>query len=738
MKARGTRSARGSSGDLFRDENGFTATSMALSLLITLSLLFTAAQVYRIQSASAEVQDVADAAALSAENQVAEFMIVARFCDAIVLSLSLTGLVVTGLGIVALCTPVTAELSKALIDAGKKLISMRNAFVDRAGRALDKLQQALPYFSAACAASVAAANNGDSSGASYLGCAILVPSKGEDVKVDVGKKAEELSEDTEGEADEMREDAKRAEEASQEAEECKLRAFMRDCGDNPDYCMYERASSLAGLSGTDNPLYETVDSWSFSVALARSQRYYSARLAQEAPESSSVRDQARSALRERFYLYAVELLDGAYVYEDEDSFEAYFPRLPANTSQMRSTSLYTESVYPITEDVEQTVVVTEMDGELVEEVFEERTYYMHAWSGCPLAGSPVGYGSISQLDGGGFETCPACEFRVSSMGKVAAASTSVPNGFEYHYQALADEAEAYEKARREAQKPIDEVKRSASELFDELVEAAKETASKRIKPKPPGRYGAIAFVVNTGTTSAAGAFTSSFVPSSGTLGPRAAVAGATLVDEGSAEGRTVLNSALDNLKEGGGIAVGAAGMVLDAWSWLIVAYSNGQTTLLGAIRDGLNGLPLVGASGLGTWAADKLESAIETVGLEPAEVGSLKPVLVNSGHVAAKGDGQASGFLSVKRLVAAHPLMSTDLFSSVLTEAERTAIQQVEGMGDSFEIASIELLGEGGPVIPVTIPIPEPVKAYGIAAIQGLIGRIRSYYIEVSGVRVWE
>ena len=82
-------------GDLFVDEHGFTTTSMVLSLLITISLLFTTAQVYRVSSASAEVQDVADAASLAAENQVAEFMLVARFCDAVILSLSLTGITVT-------------------------------------------------------------------------------------------------------------------------------------------------------------------------------------------------------------------------------------------------------------------------------------------------------------------------------------------------------------------------------------------------------------------------------------------------------------------------------------------------------------------------------------------------------------------------------------------------------------------------------------------------------------------
>ena len=85
---------------------------MALALLVTLALLFSAAQVYRINAASAEVQDVADAAALAAENQVAEFMLVARVCDALILSLSLTGAMSAGLGVVCLCTPATASTSE--------------------------------------------------------------------------------------------------------------------------------------------------------------------------------------------------------------------------------------------------------------------------------------------------------------------------------------------------------------------------------------------------------------------------------------------------------------------------------------------------------------------------------------------------------------------------------------------------------------------------------------------------
>ncbi len=706
--------------DIFRDEHGVTTTGMVLSLLITLSLLFTAAQVYRINSASAEVQDVADAAALAAENQVAEFMLVARFCDAIVLSLSLTGIVATGLGIAALCTPATASLSEGLLKAGHTILSNRDTFADRASAALDKLQEALPFFAAACAAGVAQANNGDSSGADYLGIALLVPSQGEKIATDVEDGSDELLDDIDEQADEIRQKAKEAEEAAEEANRSKERAFIRDCGDNPSYCMFERAAHLAGLSGGSNPLYTSVDTWSFQVALNRAKAYYRVRLNSEAPASSSLDEQARSSLRAHFYRYVVEELGSAYVHESEDSFEANFPHVPGNTSEMRQTSLYTDAVYPIT-------------------VAESGKSVMHAWPGCPAAASSLSLGSIQQMEQGDFETCPTCGFTAASMGRVAAASSSIENGFEYHYEAVADEAAVYQEARRRADGPKKDVKNKAGGLFDKLAEVAKKAADKRIEVSPPGRYGAVAFVVNAGSTSAAGGFASGFVAFSGSLGPRAAVSAATLVDEGSDAGRTALNSALDGLKESGGIAVGAAGFVLDAWSWLLVAYSNGQEAITGAIKQGLNGLPLVGASGLGTWAADKLSSAIETIGLQPAEVGALKPVLVNSSHVAAKGEGSfASGFMSIKQRIIAHPLMSTDLFGSILTEAEQAALAQIDGLGDSVQIASIELLGEGGPAIPIAIPLPDAVKAQGAGIIQALFARVRSFYIETTGVRVWE
>lgn len=721
-------------GDVFHDEHGFTTTSMVLSLLISLSLVFTAAQVYRVNSASAEVQDVADAAALAAETQVAEFMLVARFCDAVVLSLSLTGALVTGLGIVALCIPPTASLSVKLIAMGRRVIEARNAFADRAATALNKLQKALPFFAAACAAGVAAANNDGSQGARYLAVAILVPTEGETIGLSAADRTQELLDDIDNRADDIRRRAKDAEEASEEAKRSKERAYRRDCGDNPSYCMYERAGHLAGLSGPSNPMYSSVDTWSFSVALSRAKAYYRVRLRDEGPADWSIEEQARSALRARFYRFMVEELDTAYVHETETEFRAYFPHVPNNTAEMRLTTLYTDEVYPVT------AVMPEPDPESEAEFEPEpEAWIMHAWPGCPEAAETLAYGSIQEMESGYFETCPICHFTAASLGRVAAASTSIENGFENHYEAVADEAAVYEDARRRAEVPKSEVRGSVRGLLGTLLDVLKEMAGRRIAPEPPGRHGVVAFVANVGQTPASGGFSGLLVRAGGSLGPRAAVSAATLVDEGTDEGRTVLNSALDNLREGGGFAVGAAGIVLDAWSWLIVAYADGQDAIIGAIRNGLDAIPLMSASGLGTWAADKLNAAIAEVGLQPAKVGALKPVLVNTAHVAAKGEGSfASGYLAVKQRIVAHPLMSTDLFASVLTEAERTALAQIEGLGDSVQVASIELLGGEGPSIPITIPLPDAVKAQGAGAVQGLFERLRALYVEVTGVRIWE
>lgn len=698
-----------------RDERGFTTLGTVVALLITLSLLFTAAQVQRIQAVSATVQDVADAAALAAQNEVAEFMVVVRVCDAVVLTLSLTGLAATGLGIAALCTPVTAPAAKPLMDAGRSVLNARDAFSDRAERGLALLQESLPFLSAANAALVAQANGGQG-GQSYLAVALPFPSQGEGIEGDPLVGANDLADEAQRKAGSIQSAAARAEELAGKANEVKQLAFQRDCGAAPGYCMYERASTLAGLGGAKNPLYRNVDNWSFSVALNRARAYYQARLNQEAPQGSSVEQRADSAMRERFYQYAVRELRSAYVRESDGSFEAHFPRFPRNSDEVRATTLYTESVYPISTGEEGPV--------------------MHAWSGCPGAVGPLDYGSVAQLDGGGFTRCTQCGFGLSSLGNVAAASTSIDNGFEYHYDAVAAAAAEYQAAIEELQPAAQEVKDQAGNLFQRIGELASKAGDFRIDAAPPGRYGSVVVAASLSAMPSSAGFPNGFVQPHGSLGTRVALSAATLLEDEADQEGDAISSVLDGF--GDGVAAGPAGIVLDCWSGLLRAYADGQEAVDSAVRKAADALPFASASGLGTWASGAFAAAMSSAGLQPAKLDALKPVLVNSAHVAKKGNSSfGAQLLEVKAEAVRNPSSSTDLVSSVVGSAETGLLERIDGLADGMELADIQLFDDG-PSFTIRIALPPAMEEGAQSLVSGAADAIRGLYANMTGVRVWE
>lgn len=699
---------------LVRDEEGFTTAGMAIALLLTLSLLFTSAQVYRVNSRAAEVQDVADAVALAAENEVAEFMVAVRLCDSVVLSLSLVGITSYGLGVVALCVPPAASLGGKLIDLGAKVLKARDTFAGRAAKGLNQLQKALPFLAAAQGAAVALAN-GKNRSSPYLAMGMLVPARGKPIVIGANKAEEDMEDAVDEGADDLAAAAERADEAARKANEAKQRAFERDCGDAPGYCMYERASKLASLGSASNPLYRSVDTWSFAVPLARARAYYRARLAAEAPAGSSTEEQARSALRKRFYAFAVQELAGGYVYETEDRFEARFPRLPRNTDQMRNTSLYTEKVYPVSRADEESPPV------------------MHAWDGCPGNEVVEEYGSARMLEAGGYDTCEFCQFKVSLLGSVASASTSIDNGFEHHYDAVARAADDYKRAIDESRPLTDEVKQDAEGLFDEVLKAIKGAGSQRITARPPGADGCIALVVCPGGSSE-GLFEGVFVSGSTVLGTRAAVAASTLVEDTTDEA-SVVGDLLDGLKQKTGVLGGAAGLVLDCWAGALGVYGAGQKALMEGLENALNALPLVGASGLGTWAADALSDMLKKAGLEPARDAPLKPVLVSSGAVAAKDTGGFGvRYQKVRELVLKVPASSTDPFLSLADAADNVVLEQVSGQ---IEIARIEL-PFGGLSWPITVTLPPSLSEGIMDVVRRGTDALRSLGGKISGLKPWQ
>lgn len=420
------------SSSLFWAEEGFSTVGMVLALLVSISLIFTAARVYEINSCSSRVQEVADAAALAAENTVGEFYLVAGVCDAVILSLSLTTAGCLGLSVVCACVPPASGFSKTFLEMAQKTKKARDSFSESANESLDRLAQALPFVAAVKAQEVYSANSSLSDGAHYQGLVVLSPwevEKGDSLSF---SDSDEALSEVEESRDNLEDVAAQAEEAARRANEWKQHGYEHDSISPDTYCMYERAAKLARMAGFDNPFFSSVDTWNFAASLERAKTYYRLRYQAEVPNGQSVDELSNSALRKRFYAYAQETVGQGYVHETESSFDAFFPRLPKNTDEMRSTTLYTEMVYPKTIDAQGLTV-------------------LHAWNGCPgLVQGSIGMGSIQEMDTvGSYTPCPHCKFVPSSMGKVAAASSSIQNGFEYHYNEVAKAADEYQKARQE-------------------------------------------------------------------------------------------------------------------------------------------------------------------------------------------------------------------------------------------------------------------------------------------------
>ena len=703
---------------IFWNDEGFSTAGMVLALLITLSLIFTASRVYEINTLSSEIQESADAAALAAENIVAEYFVVAMACDGVLLSLSLGSLISLGIGVAASCTPVTASFASAFYKASNSLKNARDTFNDKATHALNTLQSALPFLAAAQGQKVLSANS-TAEDRDYYGIVVLCPWQGEPLVEKSFDQSDEALHQGEQAREELSIAGNKAEEAAREANKWKEAGYQSDSGSESNYCMYERARTLAGMMGADNPYYSSAETWSFSVALKRAQSYYQNRIDNEKPQGSSVAEQSNSALRLVFYRYAKQEVDKGYVNETADSFDAHFPLLPKNTEEMRATSLYTDRVYPVTTNGSKPV--------------------MHAWSGCPKAGGFQSLGSIKDMETGDYGLCESCKFSASSLGKIAAASSSIDNGFEYHYRNVAQAAQEYKKARQQFQPEAQKVKDLTNQLFDSIQQGISEIISQRIDMHPPGRFGAVALVVNTASSASTGHFPSTYVKDAGTLNTRVALSSATLVRESSEEGETVITSLLDGLNVGNDSpVVGAAQVLLDLWSMLLVGYGKGQEGLVDAVASALDSIPLASESGLGTWAAETLNGFIEGIGLEAPDLRSPKPVLVNSGHVLESDTSSfSSSLLSVKQSALQSSTPQNNVFGSVLSALESEALKTVESVSEEFEVATLTLF-DGMISLPIVITLPSFVQAGLEEFVVSGIASIKSLVANVTGVRQWE
>lgn len=626
---------------LREDDGGFSTLGMAVALGLSLVLVFSGLRVYRIQTESAGIQDVADVAALAAENQVATFVSVARICDAAVLSFSLAGITTAALGVAALCTPATAPCAEGLLQAAENIFRVRDDFSQAAAEGLRVYQDCLPFLATVRACTVARAN-GSPGGASYVAVAVLAPLQGAEIGADrLGggeNSAEEAVNDARESADEVRKSAEECERISKEAEELKRQAWLLDCG-GEDRTLRERAGHLSGISAKENPLYSSVDAWSFAVPLMRCRAYYAYRLKEENPDDYRGNPEmvADSVLRKRIYTYAVEEFAKAYVRETDDGFDYYYPLLPRNMAELRETPLFTERIYPLC-------------------YLADGTMRMHASTDCPGAAGCYARGSISQYLAAERSVCPYCKFTPYSLPDVCAATSVINSGFEYYYRQIAKLLEQYKDLRDQADEAAAPAKRTVKRIFDWLGKSLAGLSAVRLEVDPPGGKGVIVIVANVTDARVAGEVSAGFLGGRTELGTCVAVSAATIIEDDRQESATVITGlpamlGLEGFSPGAGL--GASSKVLQVflglWNGLLEVYSKGQSALEGSVEEALNSWSWTSSGGLGTWAVKKLRGLVKAAGLEAAPCSFVRPVLVNTSLVAAAdGSGFGAGLLSVK------------------------------------------------------------------------------------------
>ena len=677
--------------DLFIEDGAYTTLSSAVVILVVLTLLFSSAAAIWSMSRAGDTQAAADSGALAGANVVASYHTAATVVDASILSLGLAGFATIGTGLVAILIPGAELAAGDMVDTGIEIIKTRNKFAKSASKGLQKIEMALPYLVAARATQAVSAQ--DTEGATYTGTALAVPRtsesdfvalEGSEISTDVIK---DTSKDLERAADELQK-------ASEETAKAKERAWLADCGGSDPAsvgscsCMWERARSLAKLSDIENPHYASSVTWEPQVALDRAKAYYRLRLANEAPQGSSVETKAESAARKAFYTYASAEVNRAYITEDGDRTTSYIPLLPRNTDEVRATELYTDAAWPTSTN----------DGKT----------YLHYGTSCPnyKKGVPGGLASVAAYDGQ--DKCNRCHFGVSSLGAVAAPSTSIENGFEYHFDEFKGALEDYVECRNKELELMRQTEDEADRAGNAFDEAIKALSGERPRIAPPGRNGVVAFAVS-GAISSPDELSSSF-NAAVRLGERGAISAAVLAPDDATAQNNVLSRFFSTLEERSGGVAGVLDDVMDVWGRLLVGYGDIQGSadeLMGEMIDGLGG----GSGALGSiasWLGDTVSASVAALGLEPCDLRLRKPVLTDTANVIKSPGSDITGLSKVQDKLRSIPLGVTD--PKALCEALEYQVERTIS-GAVFTLAEIPLPGGGS--IPLTVDVATLAGALG-------------------------
>lgn len=670
--------------DLFIEDGAYTTLAAAVSILVVLTLLISSVTATWSMSRAGDVQVSADATALAGANVVSSYTTAATVVDACIASLGLAGMLTTGAGLVLTLIPETAAVSVEVINAGRKILQARDNFAKKASKGLSGLERALPYLVALNGLRTCAAQSeGD---LTYTGVAIPVPFESAS-DFSALEETETDTEELEETADELDQAAEDQREAAEDTADAKEEAWLADCG-RPGRNMQERAASLTSLTSAQNPDYQSSVSWTPEVALRRARAYYRWRIDHEKPEHGDTESEADSAARRAFYTYALEKMNAASVTVVGDRMVSTVEQLPKNTDEVKKTRLYTDVMWPSTE--------------------EGAGLTLHYSSSCPGATGKAGPNlALSSIDTGVARECPTCKFSVGDLGKTPAASTSISTGFEYHLRAFIqalDEYVACSNREFELENELEDEAEDSANVFEEVLGSI---GSVRPHIAPPGRYGCIAFAISGEITSPE--ILDADADERVVLDPRGAISAAVLAPEKANFKSNVLASFFSNLERQAGLlgVTGILDVVMDLWGALLVAYGNageGISALFDSLISGLDG---IGLGPVAVFLRDKLVGIIEGLGLQPVDMRLKKPVLTDTSNVIAQSGIPA--LADAEELLRKLPIGVDDPIT-LLKSLGFDGIERIT----ATEITLVEIEIPGFAPIPITIRIQDILEGIGL------------------------
>lgn len=667
--------------DVFlREDGGYTTVAVAVALLMSLALAFGVAVSGWAMARSGDVQEVADAAAMSGENCVAAFCTVAQVLDACVLSMGLLGVIVYGAGMVIAAVPVLQHGAPKVLEAGKKILDARRRFAKSASRGLERLERALPALIVANSASTVSANSkGD---VKYAGLAVPYPSES---KSDFSHLDDELDDrEMEEAAKKLQEASRRKKEAMERANKAKERAWRADNVDDPS-SLRGRAQSLAGLGGSANPYYSGPASWKFDFARLRAANYYAARSRETPVTSGSADDIQRSSARAVFYRFAYDEVSGA-VCEEGEKVDIRLPELPHTTAMVKATNLYSDATWPCT--------------------VEDGGTTLHCSLACPGATGPfAGNASLADIDSGGVRRCEACRMDAQAMGNVADASTNIANGFEHYWRIVVEASRDYQRAKEDEREAEKDMKEAAEKSGSAFEKAMRVLSVDRPKLCPPGAYGCIGLAAR-GTTRLPRGLTSRFLKT-GNLPGGVAVSGAVLAPDEHTDGHNVLSSVFDGIERPERtLFSGLLDGIGDLWGSLLVGYGSKYGSVSAAANRFLDGIGGVFGEKVAGWLRGKISDVISRAGFEPADMRLRKPVLTNSQHVLDRAG--VSKTAEVRSFIQSLPEDNAGIVRACRAEL----VSILGGMGE-VTVAEIPIPGLDGVSIPLTIDLSTIAEMIG-------------------------